>query len=59
MLKAKEVMERLNIGRSTLTKLVKSGELPFIKIGRDLRFREKDVARLAEEGTGTKYREAK
>jgi putative molybdopterin biosynthesis protein len=38
-----ETRTRLRVGRSTMFRLMKSGELKSFKIGRSLRFAEEDV----------------
>lgn len=48
MLKAKDVMQMLNISRPTIYRLAESGELPAIRVGRGLRFREEDMVEYLE-----------
>jgi excisionase family DNA binding protein len=43
LLTRKDVMEYLRISHGTLDKLMKTGDLPFIKLERKLLFRKKDV----------------
>jgi excisionase family DNA binding protein len=42
-LKFEEVQERLQVGRSTLFRIIASGALPSVKIGRSRRFLAEDV----------------
>jgi len=39
----KEAIEYLNISRATIFRLMEHGELPFVKIGKNLRFRFNDL----------------
>lgn len=43
-----EVMGYLRISRGTLDKLQKSRDLPFVKIGKKVLFRKKDIDRFLE-----------
>ena len=36
-------MEQLQISRSTVNRLIESGQLPYMKIGRSVRFNEKTI----------------
>ena len=48
LLTVKELQEQLNVSRSMAWKLVHSGEIPHVKIGRCVRVRESDVAAFIE-----------
>ena len=48
LLTVKDVQERLNVSRSMAWKLVYSGEIAHVKIGRCVRVRETDVAAFVE-----------
>jgi len=43
LLKIEDVMEQLQISRSTVNRLIKSGQLPYMNIGRSVRFNEKTI----------------
>lgn len=42
-LKMADIAERLNVSRSTVYRLIKSGELPAIRIGKNFRVRPSDL----------------
>jgi len=46
LLKPHEVLKELRISRGLLDKLVRSGQLPAVRLGRALRFRRSDLDRL-------------
>jgi excisionase family DNA binding protein len=46
LLTVRDVQDRLSVSRSMAWKLVYSGQLPYVKIGRCVRVRESDVAAL-------------
>jgi excisionase family DNA binding protein len=50
LLKVAEVAERLNVGKSTVYKIIRDGELPHTRIGSDgtgpIRVRPKDLERF-------------
>jgi excisionase family DNA binding protein len=48
LLKVEEMQEQLNISRSFAWKLIYSGEIPHVKIGRCVRVRGSDVAAFVE-----------
>ncbi len=50
LLSATEVCRQLNIGRTTLWRLTKAGELPIVRIGRRSLLRQSDVDRVAAQG---------
>lgn len=43
LLTAREVAKRLNMGYTTLLKKVKKGEVPYLRIGKSLRFRRDEI----------------
>lgn len=49
LLTERAVGEVLSVGRSSVRKLMDSGRLPAIHVGRSLRFHVDDVKRIAEE----------
>jgi excisionase family DNA binding protein len=49
ILTKKEVCDYLRISESVLNKLMKSGELPFIKFERRVVFRRSDIEKFLEE----------
>ena len=49
LLSVEEVSERTSLGRSTLWRLVKTGQLKAYKIGRSLRFKESDLRNFMNE----------
>jgi putative molybdopterin biosynthesis protein len=49
LLSVEEVSERTSLGRSTLWRLVKTGQLKSYKIGRSLRFKESDLRNFMNE----------
>lgn len=38
LISLEELSDRLNIGKPTLTKMVKAGDLPYLRVGRTYRF---------------------
>jgi len=48
LMKTEEVSERLQVHPGTVRNLVKRGELPYVKIGKSLRFKTDDVEALVE-----------
>jgi prophage regulatory protein len=48
LLRVKDVQERLNVSRSMAWKLIYSGEIPHVKVGRCVRVRESEMATLIE-----------
>lgn len=50
MLREREVLGKLGIGRTTLYELRRSGRLPEVKIGKAVRYRTEDVENVAREG---------
>lgn len=48
LLTAKDVMSYLRIGRTTLYHLTKAGEIPFYKVGGELRFKQNDLDHYLE-----------
>jgi len=48
LMKIEEVSERLQVHPGTVRNLVKRGELPYVKIGKSLRFKTDDVEALVE-----------
>ena len=53
LLKVPEVMDRLQVSRSTLHEMVKRGDLPVVKLGRCVRVPEVEVQRLMDTSTTT------
>lgn len=53
LLTINDVLTELNAGRETVGRLMRKGELPYIKIGRAVRFRRSDVERLKSTGGRT------
>ena len=51
LLTIKEVGELLKIGRTTIYELRREGKLPFLRIGRTVRFRADDVRFLINQGS--------
>ena len=49
LLTERAVGEALSLGRSSVRKLMDSGRLPGVHVGRSLRFYANDVRRVAEE----------
>ena len=45
-----EVARRLRVSNMTVYRLVKSGQLPAVRVGRGYRIREEDVRRYLEQG---------
>lgn len=43
MLTVKDVMNRLNLSKPTIYRLVENGEIPVIRIGGSLRFEEREI----------------
>ena len=52
LLKVREVAEVLRLSTSQIRRYCWSGELPSIRVGRGLRIRETDLARVIEQGFG-------
>jgi len=48
MFTAKQVMEKLNISKATLYRLMQRGELHSYKVGRSVRFKESDIVKYLE-----------
>lgn len=48
LLTIKDLMAYLSIGRSSIYKILKVGELPYIKLGKRVLFRKKDVDKFLE-----------
>jgi len=48
LLSQAELLEYLQIGRTTLFKLLKKNKLPHIRLGRKLLFRKKDIDKFLE-----------
>ena len=48
LLTEKDVGDTLSVSRSTIRKLMATGQLPFCHVGRSLRFHRLDVEALAE-----------
>jgi excisionase family DNA binding protein len=51
LLDTAEIAEQLNMSVSTIRKWVHFGFIPHVKLGRAVRFREKDIATWIEERT--------
>jgi excisionase family DNA binding protein len=51
MLKADDAVKLLSIPKSTLYELVRSRDLPHIRLGRALRFTRADLSRWVEENS--------
>lgn len=49
LLTAKEVAQRLAIGRTTLYRLIGEGKIAPVRFGATVRFRPEDVAKLIED----------
>lgn len=52
LINERDAQRRLNVCRSTIYKLRRTGVLPYVRIGASIRYRVADVDRLAREGTG-------
>ena len=50
LLKADEVAETLNIGRSTVYQMLRRNEIPCIRIGRAVRVRQEDLESFIDQG---------
>jgi excisionase family DNA binding protein len=48
LLTERDIQDRLNVSRGMAWKLIYSGEIPHVKIGRCVRIRESDRATLIE-----------
>lgn len=57
LLTVKEVAERLRLHPITVRRLIASGRLPAVRIGRAVRVREGDVSRIASPEPGLRARE--
>jgi len=53
LLRAEEAARLMDFGRSTVFKMLATGELPAVRYGRSVRVRRVDVERWIEERTGT------
>ena len=51
LLTFREALEALRIGRNTLFKLIKSRELPHVRIGKKIFFKRADLDRFIEKRT--------
>jgi excisionase family DNA binding protein len=51
LLTFREALEALRIGRNTLFKLIKSRELPHVRIGKKIFFKRADLDRFIEKQT--------
>lgn len=49
LLTAREVADVMRVSTMTVYRLIKSGELPAIRVGKHLRIRERDVAKFLDE----------
>ena len=49
LLTAGEVVDVMRVSTMTVYRLIKSGELPAIRVGKHLRIRERDVAKFLDE----------
>ncbi len=49
MLSRRHLAERWSISRETLKRREKAGILPFLKLGRDVRYRLADIERIEQE----------
>ena len=49
LINVSDAASQLRISRKTLYKWVESGQIPFVRIGRLVRFREKDLDEWVEE----------
>jgi hypothetical protein len=49
MLSRRQLAERWSISRETLKRREKAGILPFLKLGRDVRYRLADIERIEQE----------
>lgn len=49
LLTAREVADVMRVSTMTVYRLIKSGDLPAIRVGKHLRIRERDVAKFLEE----------
>ena len=58
LLRAEEAARLVSLGRSTIFKLLASGELPAVRVGRSVRVRRVDLERWVEEN-GAEYGEEK
>jgi len=54
LLDTKEVADALRVSRVTVWRLMQSGELRPVRIGRAVRFRPQDVDRVLREGARTR-----
>ncbi|MEK6645318.1 MAG: helix-turn-helix domain-containing protein [Candidatus Firestonebacteria bacterium] len=50
LLKVEEVAECLGLGKQTLYNMVSERKIPFVKLGKSLRFDVKDIDALIERG---------
>jgi excisionase family DNA binding protein len=48
LLTIRDLMAYLSVGRSTIYNILKTGELPYIKLGKRVLFRKKDVDKFLE-----------
>lgn len=59
LLKVRDVAELLSIARPTVYKLVNNGEIPFIRLGKTLRFSRKAIERWLDANSTTGIEAAK
>lgn len=53
LLRAEEAAYLANLGRSTIFKILASGEIPTVRVGRAVRIRRIDLERWIEQRAGT------
>ena len=53
LLTTEEVLDYLNLNLKTVYRLVKAGKLPAVRVGRQWRFRKRDIDAWLERGSGT------
>ncbi len=53
LLTIKEVAETLRVSEATLRDWIQYRRIPFVKVGRSVRFRSEDIERIQKEGLVT------